>query len=247
MQHAHLRQNGLMPVYCADPSTSDDEGAVLGDSISFRVAGITATVSGPDTAQWTSHGDVRQVNLVANSSPPIMTTTRTLASGWNLINPPVTPTVSYKAESLLQDINGQGGNCNEVDRWLNGGWDSHIRGLPFNNFSINIDTDYFVKCAQNSNWSLQGRTMNQPMRINLAAGWNLVTVPYTTAPLTAESMLNEITAQGGNCNEVDRWLNGGWDSHIRGLPFNNFTIQTNQGYFVKCAAASSYTPGGTSR
>ncbi len=40
---------------------------------------------------------------------------------------------------------------------------------------------------------------------------------------------------------------GGWDSHVGGLPFNNFAIASDQGYFVKCAGSSSYTPGATPR
>ena len=57
--------------------------------------------------------------------------------------------------------------------------------------------------------------------IPLVAGWNLVAIPVKRTPAhTAQSALNEIGGQGGNCSEVDRWLNGGWDAHINGLPFN---------------------------
>ena len=58
---------GLMPVYGDDPSTNSDEGAVPGDSIQFRINGIQAEVVGPDEPAWTEMGDLKQVNMTANT------------------------------------------------------------------------------------------------------------------------------------------------------------------------------------
>jgi hypothetical protein len=171
------------------------------------------------------------------------TTAIALLSGWNLISLPISPTVTYTAESMGDEINAQGGNCTKLDRWY-GGWDTHVNGLPFNNFSINIGAGYFIKCTQSSTWTLQGATINQPNSVNLFPGWNLISVPYLPAPLSAEGMGDEINAQGGNCSEVDRWY-GGWDFHVNGLPFNDFAIEKGKGYFVKCSVSSTYTHGGT--
>jgi hypothetical protein len=78
--------------------------------------------------------------------------------------------------------------------------------------------------------------------VELYAGWNLIGLPRLSGPLTAEGLLVGIEAQGGACSEVDRWLNGGWDAHIKGLPFNDFELTSDQGYFVKCTQHSFYTP-----
>ena len=155
-----------------------------------------------------------------------------LSSGWNLISLPISSTIGYTAESIASAINAQGGNCTEVDRWLNGGWDSHVQGLPFNDFAINQATGYFLKCTKLGTWSFQGNPFNQAMPLNLFAGWNLVGIPYAPTALTAESMSDEMNTQGGNCAEVDRWLNGGWDSHLNGLPFNDFAAETTKGYWL---------------
>ena len=80
------------------------------------------------------------------------------------------------------------------------------------------------------------------MSLNLVSGWNLVGLPFQPTPLTAESLLNGITAQGGNCSEVDRWSSGGWISHTKGSIFNDFPILKTDGYFVKCSQPSTYTP-----
>ncbi len=62
---------GLMPVYKDDPTTPTvDEGAESGDTISFRIDGVTVSASGPDVPVWSSNGDVRRVNLIREQVIP---------------------------------------------------------------------------------------------------------------------------------------------------------------------------------
>jgi len=65
----HAGWYGLLLCYRDDPETPEDEGAVPGDTIAFRVAGSPAAASGPDTPQWTSNGDIREVDLAARTVP----------------------------------------------------------------------------------------------------------------------------------------------------------------------------------
>jgi hypothetical protein len=67
-------------------------------------------------------------------------------------------------------------------------------------------------------------------------------VPYPATGYTAQSLLEAIAAQGAACSEFDRWLNGGWDAHIKDLPFNDFDVRPDEGYFVKCSQAGAFTP-----
>ena len=163
-----------------------------------------------------------------------------LSAGWNLIALPFSPTVNYLADGATAEITAQGGNCTEINRWLNGGWSAYVRGLPFNNFALAPGSGFFCKCTKPSVWSLTGYPIQQAGVIQLNAGWNLISISHSAAPLTAQSLIAGINAQGGNCSEVDRWLNGGWNAYSAGLPFNNFAIESGQGYFVKCATSSSY-------
>ncbi len=48
-----------------------------------------------------------------------------IQSGWNLVTLPLTPITPYNAETLLQAINAQGGNCTEIDQWNDAGWEIH--------------------------------------------------------------------------------------------------------------------------
>ncbi len=56
---------GLMALYMDDPSTTVDEGAVPGESISFRVNGEPALVVGPHEPVWSANGDVLMLNLAS--------------------------------------------------------------------------------------------------------------------------------------------------------------------------------------
>lgn len=85
-------------------------------------------------------------------------------------------------------------------------------------------------------------TPSNPVALALTPGWNLVSFPRLTCPLHAEQVLDGIEAQGGNCTEIDQWLNGGWLGRIHNLPFNDFPIATDQGYFLRCTVASAYLP-----
>ena len=78
--------------------------------------------------------------------------------------------------------------------------------------------------------------------INLVSGWNLVAFPKGIERHTAETLLAAINAQGGNATEIHRWQAGGWEGHIFGLPFNNFTMQIGRGYFVKTNGPSTFKP-----
>jgi hypothetical protein len=163
--------------------------------------------------------------------------------GWNLISLPVSPTVSYTAQSLLAEINAQGGNVTEIDRWnqVTGEWVAYISGGPFPNYAIELGKGYFVKCNTPSTWTVAGESVFTPVILNLGAGWNLVAVPSSDA-YTAWSLLDAINSHGGSAVEIDRWNNGGWDFTLNVPRFNNFSIAKGSAYFVKCTGASTFTP-----
>ncbi|MBC8255424.1 MAG: hypothetical protein H8E35_15550, partial [Ardenticatenia bacterium] len=56
---------GLMPVYRDNPATLGDEGMLPGEAVSFTINGAPATPMGPDAPVWTTNGDIKQIDLVA--------------------------------------------------------------------------------------------------------------------------------------------------------------------------------------
>ena len=72
----HAGWYGLLSCYRDDPATPQDEGALPGDTIAFQVGGVGATAVGPGTPLWTSNGDVREVDLVVDVAPVVLSIAR---------------------------------------------------------------------------------------------------------------------------------------------------------------------------
>ena len=164
-----------------------------------------------------------------------------LQVGWNHISLPLEPLTPYTAAGVCSEINSQGGDVAEIDRWHAGGWDGHICGLPFNDFDIDLGSDYFIKSSAVSTWTIEGFQVIEPVSLSLQMGWNSIGLPHADG-CTAEELCQEIIGQGVTAVEIDRWYAGGWDGHICGLPFNDFTIERGKGYFVKAASAGVVAP-----
>ncbi len=160
-----------------------------------------------------------------------------LHEGWTLIGLPVTPETSYTAESLGQEINSHGGSCNRVMRWDGSGWQTHMIGMPFGDFSIDEKEGYFILCDLPSTWSVQGEPIGC-LSHTLHEGWALINAPFED--LTAESMGDDINFQGGSCNRIMHWDGSGWQTHIIGTPFGDFPIEKKKSYFVLCDSASGW-------
>jgi len=54
---------GYLCVYGDDPTTDVDEGALPGDTISFKINGKPARVDCPEKAIWTKNNDRFEINL----------------------------------------------------------------------------------------------------------------------------------------------------------------------------------------
>jgi hypothetical protein len=171
-----------------------------------------------------------------------MEATVALAPGWNLITLPVRPDPPLTAQSMLDAIASQGGACTEIDRWRNGGWEAFIAGLPFNNFSIELGRGYFLRCTTALDFRVRGFELTSGVPLALTPGWNLVGIPYPPDFYSASTLLAAIALQGGECSEVDRWQNGGWSAYV-GLPFNDFAIEADKGYFLRCSQSSTFVSG----
>ena len=158
-----------------------------------------------------------------------------LSPGWNLVTLPILPESVYTAQALLDDINDVHlGSCSEIDRWHYDNWDAHIDGLTFNDFDIIVGEGYFIKCATHSDWIVEGMAPWEEADVTLSAGWSLLGIPYPPNSYTAQSLLDKLKIDGKNCSEVDRWLYDTWDAHVDGLSYNDYAIESDQGYFFKC-------------
>ena len=112
-------QYGFLPVYGNDSTTDVDEGAVAGDTISFRINGYDATVvSG--TTTWTNMGQEEVVLSVMLPSPPVITSATAspstiVANGTDttVLNVTATDPDGIVA-SVIVDLSAIGGSATQV-------------------------------------------------------------------------------------------------------------------------------------
>ncbi|MBC8249799.1 MAG: hypothetical protein H8E90_08990, partial [Anaerolineales bacterium] len=188
-------------------------------------------------------GAPHDVYTCGTTEPPVIEVEIPLQIGWNHISLPLAPLTPYTAEGVCTEINSQGGDVAEIDRWYASGWAGHICGLPFNDFDVELGSDYFIRSDAVSIWTIEGYEVTTGVPLELQVGWNSIGIPHTDA-YTAQSLCDEINGHcgAGTAVEVDRWYASGWDGHICGLPFNDFAIEIGKGYFVKASGACTVTP-----
>ncbi len=214
---------------CASTGTTSCVGGVVQDSCVPRppISPTDATCDGIDD---NCNGQVDEGCSCTFDRP--------VSIGWNFVGPAVH--LGYQAEGLCQDINGDGGSVTECDRYAGGRWEGHVCGLPFGNWAVEDGRGYFVKSGGTSVWHQQGLCIPLPICIPLSIGWNAISRPPGSAAVTAQGACEAVAAQGGCPAEVDRYANGRWEGHVCGLPFNNFSLDPGNGYFVRATCASTY-------
>ncbi len=156
------------------------------------------------------------------------------------------PSAGYKASSLINAINSQGGSATEVGRWTGNSWQAYLPGNGTSDFDIQVGVGYLVKAKAASTWTISSNAGKNVSPIKIDKGWNMLGIPQcgdaSLSCHTAASLVAAINAQGGGVVEVDRWVNGGWSAYQVGYPFNDFPIYVGQGYFVRSIQGSSWTP-----
>ena len=154
-----------------------------------------------------------------------------LQQGWNLISIPLV--TNYTAESLLDEIKNQGGDCNLIQKWDGSGWQTHSYKARFNDFSIIDEDGYFIYCNSAFKWSAIGNLITEPLEKELAIGWNLVgsRIDLENKPL------NSIVKDCDISKVIISDINQEWETISASTP-----IQPGQGYFMLCNTQGIWDP-----
>ncbi len=113
---------------------------------------------------------------------------------------------------------------------------SHVMGVTLNDFQITPGLGFFMHVSQAKNIILSGTSAS--VSPQLSEGWNLLgwtTGSNTTAEAAGTSL--------GNVDVISTFNNTTqqWESHIVGLPLNNFTINQGDSIFVHRATNTTTT------
>ena len=196
-------------------------------------------------------GQADNAGLYYQATAPQSFTLGLPGAGWNLVALHGTPSTSLDSATLCDALNAVGGagTAAEVAKYEAGGWSSYRCGMPTTPFSLVPGKGYFVKITRPLSWSYQATPPAGGVPLSPGAGWTLVALPGRAAAYDAPGLLAALNAAGvcsaadGGCAlEVDRWQDGGWEGHLRGLPVNAFALEEGRGYFVRLTQPEQWTP-----
>ena len=193
---------GFMPVYRDDDTTPDiDEGAQPGDTLTFRINGFLAQPLGPDSPVWTSHGEIRNVDLYVAE---IDTIDIPLITGWNLVSWYVI-TAEDSTHEILKDILP---NVIVVLGYENGGLTYKPDLSTYSNLQIMDHLHgYWIKMAQADTLRVIGNPADcLQTPIYCESGWNLVS--YLPKDENADSVAHAFTTVIDNTVRAYGFKNG---------------------------------------
>lgn len=179
---------------------------------------------------------------------------------WIAWGPPGTPDESWDtAKEVLQNFLDNNIAATEIDRWVNGGWDSHLYNFTFNNFTIEAGQGYFIKKTDKSMKDPNSYLTYTPLSeitYNINAGWSLISIPEGLLEsfgskknkTTGEDLCQSVNNQGGTALEVlstpvcsnskDQEF---WNVFKCGVNAKDLTLQTGKSYFIKANTYSTWT------
>ncbi|MSQ42651.1 MAG: RCC1 repeat-containing protein [Chloroflexi bacterium] len=149
------------------------------------------------------------------------------------------PTLSSNHSSLLSAVIGGMHECGTTASGTATCWGNRRYG-QLGDGTFGYKTTPVLVAGQIEPWS-----PGTAPTLSLTTGWNHVAIgTYQASALTAEDVCQAInTANGsGTMVEFNRWVNGGWEGHICGLPPNTFTLERYTGYFIKLSRNAIWTP-----
>jgi hypothetical protein len=215
-------------VYAITPNTNYSITDVLVDGTSV---GAVST--------YTFNNVLANHTISATFSPMAITSSLVLSPGYNLVTLPIQPMdtltglpINYTAETF-----GKLAGADIVAEWnaSTQQYNSHVVGLPINDFSLTNGLGFFVHVTTGVTLNFTGTPFPQVAPV-LSTGWNLLgwnSSLSTNADAFGLSLVNSGT-QVSTVDVVDKFdgLTQQWNSHIINLPLNNFTINQGDGIFV---------------
>lgn len=231
-----------------------------------------AIAAGPAYLDWrslTARGAPTQGHRCAPPAKPgLPPTTRSslvtvdilLAPEFNLVGVPLMFQTTTRARDLAEALLPPGIDVSEgpvasILTWGGSGysdpWLRDCSDQPASNFEIEAGKGYFIRLlvpVPGNVWSVTGQPFAAPVALDLAPGYNLISVPFTTSPegydskgLASAMLPGGVDISDGPVMSVLRWDGGytAWLSDFPDAPAGVFPIEQDRGYFLRAREAVS--------
>ena len=171
-----------------------------------------------------------------------------LARGFNLIGIPVRFAATTTFEDVTREIAEQKGQASSVLAWDEQSqmfvtWVA-VNPEP-NNLEVEEGRGYFVRVTRptpRGAWRATGAPITVGVPLDLAPGFNLVSVPFSAQPYDSSGLAQAIGDVGGNVSSILAWnaASQTFETWVAANPgANPFEISPSAGYFVRITQAPS--------
>ena len=223
---------------------------------------VQVIINGDDNFELDEAFTVTLSNATTASGPVVITQPTTtvtivsddvridvpLASGFNLIGVPVRFATTTRFKDLAREIVEQGGQVSSILAWnaQSQTFSSWVGVNPdTNNLGLAEGRGYFVRVVSapaGGAWRATGASITESVPLDLAVGFNLVSVPFSSQPYDATSLAQAVNDAGGNVSSMLEWKTASqtfatWVAINPGA--NPFDILPAAGYFVRVTRQTS--------
>lgn len=254
-------QYGILDIYGDDPDTPQDEGAIAGDPLLFKVwdnvvgqeryGQAMVQDGGPDPVTWADDAGttIHQVDLTGLVET---TVTLPLQPGWNLISFPLAvdwytgtapPALDFPTGiehrsvtdlgSVLASISGK---YRSVFAYQGGSWNFYNPAYPqFSSLrALSGGYGYWIDMTEAADLVLQGPPLAGSVSLQLNPGWNLAGYWGPDGALLPQA-LGSLDGSAG-FQQVFAFVDGSWQFYSALLPIHTMTgMQQGYGYWIKLA------------
>lgn len=194
-------------------------------------SGLFTALSAGSVSVTASSGSVSASVSVTIGSASSTTSNLVFNAGWNLVTLPLQALdgagqpVNYTAENFGRLV-----GADTLAAWQSAGqqYNSHIVGLPLNDFTISNGQGIFVHVTSSKSVAFSGSVIPQSSPI-VATGWNLLGWNNNLAT-TADNFGRSI-ASADVVAKYDS-ASARWVSHVMSVPLNDFAINQGDGIFI---------------
>jgi hypothetical protein len=157
---------------------------------------------------------------------------------WNLVTIPLYN--SWTAETLGENISG----CTTVCRFHASGqsYNTHVVGIPYNDFPIVDGAGYFVYVNATMGSTLMATGLPiASVNVSLSSQWNMIGWYHGTA-----TNASSLGAAIPDCTVICMYdaVTGSYSTHSVGIPYNDFIITQGMGLFIYATSGSYWTGEG---
>ena len=177
-----------------------------------------------------------------------------ISLGFNLVGIPVDFGTTTRYSDIAAQFSAQGGAVTSILAWNASGqqfipWSASVPTTDNN--AVELGQGYFVQVSivpTGDVWKVTGTPVTASVPLNLAVGFNLISIPFSSTTYVNSTLASAISSAGGAVTSILAWDASGqqfipWSASVPNTDDNPVDTTGKAGYFIQTSTgASNFTP-----